>query len=366
MKIVVDLDPDTYERIKQFVVNGEYESVEQFLRASADNQLTIEAGGGSTLSAEPEATRASAAAPSAETGEKPAISEAPTEEFTWGLGLPETVPTRAPFPIDRSEILLFSQYYRFLPLKFVLHRLAVESASADESLTLETFRDHVSEAVLPVRDSIHQWETRENIPKGERFSTAFPKQDVSDPARTMRRYLNHYVGRYQPRNESPSGFGHDLEFVSIEVSNNVVTIQLTEAGLAFTRLPNPVLEHGPEAADARLSDDEQAFLVTHIRETMDLEYEFMEFVYDTLEHHDQTYTQLMGRFRSFLENTPEFSSDASVNQIRSHTAGTISRMVSLGILTRGSRRGVYETVRPLTAYRKPTNPPTDTANNESQ
>jgi hypothetical protein len=224
----------------------------------------------------------------------------------------------------------------------------------------------VSEAVLPVRDSIVRWETRENIPKGKRFSTAFPKQDVSDPALTMRRYLNHYVGRYQPRNESPSGFGHDLGFVSIETSDNEVTIQLTEAGLAFTRLPNPVLEHGPEAAEARLSDDEKAFLVTHIRETMDLEYEFMGFVYDTLEHHDQTYTQLMENFRSFLENTPEFSSDATDNQIRSHTAGTISRMVSMGILERGSRRGVYATVRPLTAYRRPENLSTTIKDTDSQ
>lgn len=349
MKIVVDLDPDTYERIKQYVVNGEYESVEQFLRASADNQLTIEAADNDS----PEEAPTSA-------------SEPPADAVSWGLDIPETVPTRGPFPVDRSNILLFAQYYRFLPLKFVLYRLALESAEADVPLTLEAFRDHVSEAVLPVRDAIVRWEDQEDIPKGDRFSTAFPKQDASDPERTMRRYLNHYVGHYQPRKATPSGFGHDLGFVSIETTDDEVTIQLTEAGLAFARLENPVLENGPVAAEAALSDAERAYLVSHIRETMDMEYEFMAFVYKTLEHHDRTYTKLLENFRSFLENTQEFGPESSDNQIRSHTAGTISRMVSVGILERGSRRGVYETVRPLTAYRYSNSLSTDIAANNSQ
>lgn len=349
MKIVVDLDPDTYERIKQLVVNGEYESVEQFLRAGADNQLTIEAADNGGVEVEPTA----AAAP-------------PADAVTWGLDIPSTVPTRDPFPVDRSEILLFAQYYRFLPLKLVLYRLAVESAEADEPLTLEAFRDHVSEEVLPVRDAIVQWEDQKDIPKGNRFSTAFPKKDASDPKRTMRRYLNHYVGHYQPRKDTPSGFGHDLGFVSIETTDDEVTIQLTEAGLTFTRLKNPVLEHGPSVAESALSDDERAYLVSHIHDEMDLEYEFMDFVYDTLEHHDRTYTKLLENFRSFLENTPAFGPDSSDNQIRSHTAGTISRMVSVGILERGSRRGVYETVRPLTAYRYPNSLPTNTADTNTQ
>jgi len=352
MKIVVDLDSRTYERIRELVVSGEYESVEQFLRAGADNQLTIEeAEDESTQQVLTQHTTSSQAADGFSSASEQAVSKSQMD-FTWDVSIPTDVPTREPHASNRDETLLFAQYYRFLPLKFVLWQLAVESADAGGALDLDEFRDYVAEAVIPVRDAIVAWEKEEDVSKRNKLSTAFPKQDVSDPERTMRRYLNHYVGHYRTQKEEPSGFGHDLGFVSIEApTDESTTIELTPAGVAFTKLSNPVFSAGPRAAASSLSDEERNYLVTDLRSTLGLEYEFMEFIYTTLQHHQQTYTALLGNFRSFLEDTSQFDSDSSDNQIRSHTAGAISRMVSLGILERGSKRGVYETVRPPSDYR---------------
>ena len=346
MKIVVNLDPATYERIKSLVAGGEYESVEQFLRVGADNQLAIEAD------ADEAPVTTAEDASQQETLDSQSTAASTGDGYEWGYIVPDTVPTHDPHPADRNSLLLFSQYYRFLPLKFVMLELATETATAAGSVDLKSFRNHIAEAVIPIRNALVEWEEAEDVSKQDRFSTGFPNREASDPDRTMRRYLHHYVGRYKPEKGEPSGFGHDLGFVSIHAdASNTSRIALTDAGRTFAELTNPVLSAGPSADTAALGTDEREFLVAHLRENLDLEYEFMEYVYSTLEHHEGTYTGAMDRFRSFLEGTEKFSDDPSDNQIRSHTAGTISRMVATGVLERGQRRGAYNTVRPLVSYR---------------
>jgi|AntRauMinimDraft_4_1070384.scaffolds.fasta_scaffold00532_5 hypothetical protein len=346
MKIVVNLDPATYERIKSLVAGGEYESVEQFLRVGADNQLAIEAD------ADEAPVTTAEDASQQETLDSQSTAASTGDGYEWEYTVPDTVPTHDPHPADRDSLLLFSQYYRYLPLKFVILELAAETATVGGSVDLESFRDHIAEAVIPIRDALVEWEEAEDVSKQDRFSTGFPNRDASDPDRTMRRYLHHYVGRYKPEKGEPSGFGHDLGFVSIHAdATNTSRIALTDAGRAFAELTNPVLSAGPSADTAALGTDECEFLVAYLRANLDLEYEFMEYVYSTLEHHEGTYTGAMDRFRSFLQGTEQFSDDPSDNQIRSHTAGTISRMVTVGALERGQRRGTYNTVRPLVSYR---------------
>lgn len=344
MKIVINLDPPTYERIKTLVAEGEYESVEQFMRVGADNQLAMEAETDESAGGTRERAQ--------QTLNSQQVSDSEASSYDWGYTIPENVPTRDPHPADRDTLLLFSQYYRFLPLKFVILELAAETAANGGPVALDTFRDHIADAVIPIRDAVVEWEDAEDVSKQDSFSTGFPNRDASDPNRTMRRYLHHYVGRYKPEKGEPSGFGHDLGFVSIHAdASNTSRIALTETGRKFAELTNPILSTGPSTDKTPLSTEEREFLVAHIRANLGVEYDFMEYVYTTLEHHEGTYTDALNRFHVFLEGTEHFSDDPSENQVRSHTAGTISRMVAVGALERGQRRGAYNTVRPLESYR---------------
>lgn len=347
MKILVELDPNTYERISKLLAEGKYDSVEQFLRAGAANQLTIE---------------------STETGDEEEAmvgDSSPLEEYQWGYSVPDEVPVREPHPGGRQETLLFSQYYRFLPLKFVLLELANETSAVGDPVDLESFREHAAESVISVRDSLINWEEANEVAKHDRYSTGFPKRDAADPDRTMTRFLNHYVGRYRPEKQEPSGFGHQLGLLSImPTDEGGATIAMSPPGERFLRLENPLLMAGPGSVDHQLSDSEQNFLVAHIRAELGLEYDFMDFVYDTLEHHRDTYTKALDRFRLFLERSPGFTDDPDDNRVRSHTAGTISRMVSLGVLKRGQRRGVYQTARPLETFQYPETTPSHRETNE--
>lgn len=354
MRIVTNIDPQTYERIKALVAEGHYTSVEQFLRAAADNQLAIETEDNTRVYEQSQTDTSTPAKPQAPKESPHPDTASQGSMFQWGYELPQEIPVRDPFESDRSETLLFSQYYRFLPLKFALLELSRESAKQGGPIELDEFRNHMKEAVIPLRNSLEEWEEANSIKKQHRFSTGFPKSDSSNPERSMTRYLNHYIGHYRSEVEEPSGFGHDLEFVSIQPEDDgLATIALSPAGERFLQLKNKVLDSGPAEGSSRLTQEEQEFLVTQIRQTLSIEYEFMDFVYDVLEHHAETYSKMLDRFKGFLIQTKKFDDNASENLIRSHTAGTISRMVALGILQRGSRRGYYETVRPPESYKYP-------------
>lgn len=354
----VDIDPDTYEGIKELVADGRYESVEQFLRVAADNQLSVERSKDVdtdySRASTPPSTRAAATAP-AEAGDSAAdgSTEVTTTRYEWEYDPPASPPTRQPASANRAEMLLFSQYYRFMPLKFALVELAQATADAGAPIALEEFRDHMREAVVPMRDALVAWEAEADVKKQDRFSTGFPKRDSKNPERSMKRYLNHYVGHFRTEAEEAEGLGHQLGFVSIQPDDGEVTIALSPAGALFLTLENSLLAKGPSRERSTLSDEEQNHLVSHVRRTLPLEYDFMDYVYEILDHHEGTYTNHMDRFRVFLDQAPGFTDDPDENRVRSHTAGTISRMVDLGLLKRGNRRGEYEPVRPPEAFRYP-------------
>lgn len=322
MRLFTEIEPASYEKIQELVQEGRYDSVEQFLRVAAQNQLAIERSEGddeqTTSNPEPEL-------------EKP--------EFHWGYSPPQNIPTRPAFNDDRDEILLFSQYYRFFPLKCVLYKLAEVTSEHGGSVPLAEARTYVAETIWPIREAVVEWEKENDIKKQNRKSTGFPK----DKDQSMMRYIDHYLGKVKTQKGRPAGFGHDLGYISFQDTGSDWEVQLTPAGSRFVKITNPLLENGPTAPT--LSDQEQAFIISTIQENLHEEYHFMDYVYDILFTSEGSYTDHLDAFREFLEESPGASDDPSDNSVRSTVGGAISRMVELGVLERGRRRGWYDAKR---------------------
>lgn len=321
MRLFAELEPAAYEEVQQLVQEGKYDSVEQFLRVAAQNQLAIERSQGDTE----------------QSNQSPKTEESGGRH--WSYSPPQEIPTGPPFGEHRDGILLFSQYYRFFPLKCALYKLAELSADAGGAVPLKEARKYVAEEVWPIREAIVDWEDRNDIKKQNRKSTGFPK----DKDQSMKRYLDHYVGKVQTQKGQPAGFGHDLGYVSFQEDGMDWEVQLTLTGSRLVQIENPLLANGPEAPT--LSEEEQAFIVTTIRNELDEEYRFMKYVYNVLEEGEGSYTNHLDKFRDFLEDSPAVGDDPSDNSVRSNAGGAISRMVELDILERGQRRGWYNTMR---------------------
>ncbi|CQH61661.1 uncharacterized protein HHUB_3513 [Halobacterium hubeiense] len=340
MRIPAEVDPDTYEQINQLVKQGAYASPNQFIRVAIQNQLDLEET--DINSSEIGSQGGSADSLRTITGDQDATRpRTPSSTFEWGYQVPKTIPLETAFPLERDDQLLFSQYYRFLPLKFVLYELAKLYQSNDETITLSTFRSHIKNAVEPLRDEIVAWENEENVKKKNRKSAGFPKSDSNNPEQSMNRFLNHFVGKVQKTKSEPAGFGHELGVLAIKRDGGSESWRtwLTESGEEFLRYKNPLLAHGPE--EPALSESERRFLVDHIRQNIDLEFEFMCYISDIISEVEGTYTSRMEDLHQFLAAEDALGEDITENQVRSQTGGTISRMVDLGILTRGDRRGHY-------------------------
>lgn len=318
MRLFTQLDPNTYDKIEGLVSEGAYDSVEQFLRVAAQNQLAIE--------------RSDDDREHEETSTKTSFGGR-----HWDYAPPADIPTGAPFGEDRDEILLFSQYYRFFPLKCALYHLCKLTADAGGPVSLKRARQHISEEIWPIRKEIIGWEDRNDIKKQNRKSTGLP----SDQEQSMKRYLDHYLGKVRTQKGEPAGFGHDMGYVSFshDEFEEEWSVQLTPTGAQFIKAENPLLAHGPEAST--LGEEEQAVVVTTIRNELDEEYRFMNFVYDVLKKGEGSYSNQLDQFRDFLEKSPAAGDSLSDNTVRSTAGGAISRMVELGILERGGRRGWY-------------------------
>lgn len=333
MRVFANLDPDTYERIEGAVHEGGYKDVDQFIRVAVENQLNIE----NTSQEQPRAPPERDAAGESDGG------------YTWGYSLPDNPPVSSPFEMEREDELLFQQYYRFFPLLPVMVELAKVTDKKGEPVVLDEFRNHIIETIEPLRDAIVDWEEHNDVKKKNRKSTGLPKRDVKNPEYSTKRYLDHFVGKIRKRDLTPKAFGHALGFISYEpVDEEKTFIQLTPAGEHFLRQGNPLLENGPDAPT--LSIAEQEFIVTHIEANLPAEYQLMEFVYQTIsDNGKETYTNRIDQFSEYLAENGDFN-DASEDRVRSHIAGALSRMVELGILDRGSKRGVYLPSRPPEKY----------------
>lgn len=323
MKIFVDISSEDYERIKELVRKGGYQDINQFVNVAVDNQISME---------------------SSEDAPQRVQDSNPQTDTSWELQIDENLPLSQPADIDRNKKLLFSQYYRFFPLIPVMIELANYTAEKGEPVRLQKFEAHLKERIVPLRDRLVEWEEENSIKKQNRKSTGFPKEDVKNPEYSMKRFIKQYVGYYDKNDLTPHGLGNTLGFVSINpIDRDKCLLQLTPAGRDFVSLGNPILENGVE--QEVLSLEEKQYLVHHIREKVPEEYRFMSYVWDTLaEGNGGSYTNHLEEFRSFLEDSPGFDDESpSENRVRSHTAGALSRMVELGILSRGAKRGVYNT-----------------------
>lgn len=318
MRLFAELDPASYEEIQDLVSNDKYDSVEQFLRVAAQNQLAIERSDD-------------------DQNQEEVSTKTSSGGRNWHYMTPTDISTGPPFGEHRDGILLFSQYYRFFPLKCALYHLGKLTVDAGGPVSLNQARQYISEKVWPIRKEIAEWEDRNEIKKQNRKSTGLPK----NKDQSMKRYLHHYVGKIKTQKGEPAGFGHDMGYVSFhhDKLENEWSVQLTPTGARFIQIENPLLAQGPEAPT--LGEKEQTFVVTTIRGDLGEEYRFMKFVYNVLEEGEGSYSNQLDQFRNFLEESTAAGDDLSDNSVRSTVGGAISRMVELGILERGRRRGWY-------------------------
>jgi hypothetical protein len=159
------------------------------------------------------------------------------------------------------------------------------------------------------------------------MKAAFPTSDINGGESRLR-FGNQFVATF--KREKLQGFPADLKFVVCD-GGKEPRLLLTRSGGAFAALPNPVLDTHDEFPRNKLSEEEVAFLLSHIKDYVPEELSAFVSVIDGIEGAN-TPDGLDSYLRSRFNLPDEAAMKASF--LSTQRTGVISRMVDLGLLGR--------------------------------
>lgn len=254
MRIVVDLPEYLVERARRLIANEKYRDLSSFVAASMENQLTLE-------------ERAYATEPLApsELQEQPALVSRISKPMPLGVEAPrERLPTVAygsrpnPQPVAQWP---WGQINKLLPVKFTVRLLANQLSDAEPVVPLDHFKLEAAQRARSFGLWLAGNDKKYGRRRDERLSAGFPIGRVPDTS--LNRYATHFVGYERKSDKALFGALFELKLGNAEVVGTKLSVGLTEAGIQFATIPNPVLDNSDLSSS--LGNDEIGFYLEHIR-----------------------------------------------------------------------------------------------------
>ena len=191
--------------------------------------------------------------------------------------------------VPENEYILWGQFNRFLPIKFalrVLARLIVESGNDDSWISFDEWFAEVRSAAPSIRRSLAEIDFSQNTPRGEQLTSGFP----TNTDKSINRFVNHFCADIY-RDGKIVGFPSHLGLIKGSTDRN--NVSLTDAGLEYVMLDNPVLD-GPLPYVSTMSEGEVRFMVKQIKSHLPSTWEFMIFSLNSVNNGFCTPDQLAG------------------------------------------------------------------------
>ena len=335
VKLVIDISDPFIGRIKKMVDEEGYEDAQEFVMTSVENQLELEESDLEEFKTLDEAV-AGFEAGASDSGEEQKPKSSTNKVGTDGLSQREydTVPTAPPPDNERLSFgPLWGQYNKIFPAKLVVRRLAnvIKEQNTDRTSTpqdviqrinLEQFSEETGQLARNYGLQIKECDEKQSRVRGEKLSAGLPTGE--DAEKSIGRFQTHFVGRLK-QDGSLAGAAPSLLFVDI-TDEDASRIGITEAGLAFAELYNPLLDMGPDA-DEPLSTDERDFYMDHVRKGLPAEHRAMVTAANAIADGRNRPDELTDRVAQLQESW----SESKVSTMRS---GIVSRMHELGLIER--------------------------------
>jgi hypothetical protein len=198
------------------------------------------------------------------------------------------------------------------------------------------FRDRTADIAREYGFWMEKLDDRMGRGRGEKFSAALPTSDKVE--RSLDRFKTHFVGQIDSEGNL-TGSLPNLRFVDIDPEDREFGI--TESGLEFARLTNPLLDERDETTEHSLSETERRFYLDHVDAEHPEEAKAMAFVATAI-------AEGIDRPDPLSERVGELSDEWSAAQASTVRSGLVGRIYELGLVTRervGSRGIRYELTR---------------------
>jgi len=322
MRIIVDVPEYLVERARKLIGQGTYRDLSSFVTASMESQLTLE-----------ERESAEQVLTLAREQERVARVSARGLPLAADLSIPQGERPTLGYPTRPGDTLAeqwpWGQINKILPVKFTVRLLANEVSEVEPLVPLDVFRMEAARKAKEFGRWLAKNDAKYKRRWGERLSAGFPIG--KDEESSLNRYASHFVGHERKRDGALFGALFDLKFGNAEVVGRALSVGLTEAGLEFARISNPVLDDSDLSSS--LSEEEIEFYLEHIRARVPGEVYAFELILSLIAEGVNGREELNEQIK---KRVPLDWTDAVVNTQR---AGAMARMYELGLIEK-SREGL--------------------------
>ena len=348
VKIVSDIPPSIYERIVDLVKSREYGSVSQFVAAACENQLALNDSRDEVVptyrtpnaSSTHENCQRVAAPSMARTARMRAASRRqgtksdPRSKAEVDVS-PETLAAalrvfrlpvlnslpESPEPMgEYITVWPWGQANRLFPMKIVVRALA-NLAEPDVWPRIDEVFDNVREPAAVIGTALAALDEKAGRKRGELLSTALPQ--VNSP-KSQDRFLGSFLCTVTPGGKFYAGGAFCYGLTGAVEGDR---IGLTESGLAFARIANPILDGNLEGIESTLSTEERDWLRVHVQSLPGEAHAFKTLL-EALGNDELSPKDFAARVASLISEDHESGSFT----IKFH--GVVSRMIELGLIKR--------------------------------
>lgn len=332
MIFLADLSQEQLQEVNKLIDSGRYKDVSQFISTAVVNQIYIEksrhisndGGIGKTgvhLSNKTDQIIANGY-------RKIMLSEISSNPQT--VLMPDF--TDLSDSLDESDedyLWLWGQVNKILPVKIGL-RVLYAIIGSQQGIDLEKFRNQAADIAAGLGRIIKIDEDKKDIIRDRRISTGLP---FNKEFKSILRYKSHFLA-YLRKDKKFEGAMPFLRFAHLSLNEKgKVLVGLTEPGLGFAKLGNPVIDK--QDFTKSLSDEEIDFYLDHITKNVRAESNAMKWLLNSIlrgiNEREGINTELKKEYNKFWN-----VSDAVINTQR---AGLMSRMYELGLIDK-EKKGV--------------------------
>ena len=153
-------------------------------------------------------------------------------------------------------------------------RLIVESGSDDSWVSFDEWFAEIWSTSPSTRRSLAEIDFSQNTPRGEQLTSGFP----TNTDKSINRFVNHFCADIY-RDGKIVGFPSHLGLIKGSSDRN--NVSLTDAGLEYVRLDNPILD-GPLPYVSTMSEGEVRFMIKQIKSHLPSTWKFMIFVLNSV------------------------------------------------------------------------------------
>lgn len=344
MIICLNVSQRTKDELERLLEAGEYRDYSEAIAVAVKNQLLLHdhAPNASVQAAMPEVIVAKN-----QHGPEKKVFEAP-QTPTEPLGVPAIFsssagisrPERfAPYPNDAFAVgqevpvdrWIFGQHNKLLPIKATCRALAKLTGTAQyTSLSLSKTASEIASEAVKLGDYLRHIDNVSGVHRDDALSFAFPYSDSPNSDKSRLRFANQFVASFT-RQGTITGLPIELKLVNRDHSR-APHLLLTEAGWRFAELRNPILDDLKDARGPKFTNDENDFLLGHIRSRVPAEAFAYQAVLGAISSGANTPDKLDDALEEHLSKRAEKPFTRAF--LTTQRAGVISRMIDLGLIQR--------------------------------